>query len=54
MVFVGEQGIKYTITHIMIQVDMNLSFPVISEQDECGSSGPIEIGRLVVKFSHLE
>jgi hypothetical protein len=32
---------------------MNLSFPRIWEQDKCGSSDPIGIGALVVKFSYL-
>ena len=38
----------------MMQVDMNLAFPLVWEQDKCGSSDPIGIGALDVKISHLE
>ena len=54
MVFVRGRGLEYTVIAVMMQVDMNLAFPVIWEQDKCGSSDPIGIGALDVKFSYLE
>ena len=54
MVFCMTRGIHYTVKAMMMQVDMNLSFPVIWEQDKCGSSDPIGIGALDVKLSYFD
>jgi hypothetical protein len=54
LVFVRGDGIKYTATAIMMQVDTNLVFPVIWKQDKYGSSDAIGIGFLDVKIFHLE
>ena len=45
--------IHNTVDVMMMQVHVNLLFPRIWEQDECRSTGPIEIGPLDVKFSYL-
>ena len=49
-----RRGIKSTVKATRMKVDMNLSFPRISEQEDCGSSGPIGIGALDEKFSHFD
>jgi hypothetical protein len=48
------QGIQYTVQAMMMQVDMNLALPVTWKQGECGSSDPIGIGAIDVKFSHFD
>ena len=54
MVFCMRRGIKSTVKATRMKVDMNLSFPRISEQEDCGSSDPIGIGALDEKFSHFD
>jgi hypothetical protein len=53
-VFVRGRGKEYTVKPVMMQVDINLVFPVICEQDKCGSSYLIGIGALYVKFSYFD
>ena len=54
MAFVHDEGYNSLLKGVMMQVVMNLAFPLIWEQDKGGSSDLIEIGRLDVKISHLE
>jgi hypothetical protein len=54
LLIVGEQGIQQSVNGTRVKCHMNLSFPVIWEPDECGSSHLIGIGALDVKFYHLE
>jgi hypothetical protein len=54
MVVCMRRGIKSTVKATRMKVDMNLSFPRISEQEDCGSSDPIGIGALDEKFSHFD
>jgi hypothetical protein len=49
-----RRGIKSTVKAARMKVDINLSFLRILEQEDCGSSDPIGIGALYVKFSHFD
>ena len=49
-----DKGDSSMLCRKRIKCHMNLSFLLIWEQDECGSSDPIGIGALDVKLSYLE